>query len=70
MREYEALWRAAVAPARPDLPPAELALVVGAALAMLNASSLIESPVPQPARAELLRAMTMQALGCSRSTSA
>jgi AcrR family transcriptional regulator len=64
MREYESLWRTAVAPARPELSPAELALVVGAALAMLNASSLIESPVPQPARAELLRAMTRQALGC------
>ncbi|MCU1586995.1 MAG: TetR family transcriptional regulator [Frankiales bacterium] len=64
MREYEALWRAAVAPARPDLSAPELALVVGTALGMLNASSLIESPVPQPARAELLRAMTMDALGC------
>ena len=57
----DARVRSAVAGRRRAGPPrpvdaAELALVVGTALAMLNASSLIESPVPQTARAELLRA--------------
>ena len=65
MREYEALWRAAVAPTRPDLGPPELALIVGAALAMLNASSLIESPLPQEARSATLRRLTLGALSAS-----
>jgi hypothetical protein len=62
MREYEALWRQAVAPSRPDLDAAELALIVGATLAMLNATSLIESPLPPAARADLLRDLTLTAL--------
>jgi AcrR family transcriptional regulator len=62
MREYEALWRAVVAPIRPDLGAPELALVVGAALAMLNASSLIESPLSASAREQRLRGMTLAAL--------
>jgi len=64
MRDYEAIWRAALTPSRPDLDPAELALVVGAALAMLNASSLIESPLSSGSRAALLRDATLAALGC------
>jgi AcrR family transcriptional regulator len=60
MREYEAIWRKAVV--RPDLDAAELALIVGAALAMLNATSLIESPLPPAARADLLRDLTLTAL--------
>jgi AcrR family transcriptional regulator len=47
MRRYEQVWRDAVAPLRPDLEPAELSLVVGATLAMLNASSLIEVPLAE-----------------------
>ncbi|MCW2543957.1 MAG: TetR family transcriptional regulator [Frankiales bacterium] len=62
MREYEALWRTAVAPTRPDLGAPELALVVGAALAMLNASSLIESPLSGTVREQQLRGMTLRAL--------
>lgn len=62
MRAYEAIWRSALAPSRPDLDPAELALVVGAALAMLNASSLIDSAVPLARRTVLLRDTTHFAL--------
>ena len=45
MRRYEQVWRDALAPLRPDLTPQELSLVVGATLAMLNTSSLIEVPL-------------------------
>lgn len=45
MRRYEQVWRDAAAPLRPDLGTAELALVVGATLAMLNTTSLIEAPL-------------------------
>jgi AcrR family transcriptional regulator len=65
MRAYVAVWATAVAPSRPELSESELTLVVGAALGMLNASALIDSPVPADQRADLLRAMTMQALGYS-----
>jgi hypothetical protein len=57
-----------VAPSRPDLEPAELALIVGAALAMLNATSLIESPLSPSARADLLRDLTLTCLGCQSAT--
>jgi AcrR family transcriptional regulator len=45
MRRYEQVWRDAAAPLRPDLEDAELALVVGAALAMLNTSTLVDAPL-------------------------
>ena len=45
MRRYEQVWRDAAAPLRPELSSDELALVVGATLAMLNTSSLIEVPL-------------------------
>jgi AcrR family transcriptional regulator len=47
MRRYEQVWRDAAAPLRPDLSSQELNLVVGATLAMLNATSLIESPLKE-----------------------
>ena len=47
MRRYEQVWRDAAAPLRPELGDAELALVVGATLAMLNTSSLIEVPLKE-----------------------
>lgn len=62
MREYEAIWRAALAPSRPELDHAELALIVGASLAMLNATALIESPLPVEGRTALLRGLTLTAL--------
>lgn len=47
MRRYEQVWRDRAGPLRPDLPKHELDLVVGATLAMLNTSSLIETPDPE-----------------------
>ena len=63
MRTYEAIWRDAVAPLRTDLSRDELALTVGSALAMLNTTSLIDSPLPPQARKELLRRVALSALG-------
>ena len=63
MRDYEAIWRAAVGPRRPDLDRHELALTVGSALAMLNTTSLIDSPLARSDRAALLRRMSLSALG-------
>ncbi len=62
MRHYEQLWRAALAPMRPDLTSDELALTVGAALAMLNTTTLIESPLLPAQRTALLRRLTLAAL--------
>jgi AcrR family transcriptional regulator len=62
MRLYEGLWAAALAPERPDLTPAELSLTVGATLAMLNTTSLIESSLPPEQRAAVLRRITLAAL--------
>ena len=47
MRRYEQVWRNAAAPLRPDLSSAELSLVVGATLAMLNASALMDVPLKE-----------------------
>ena len=47
MRRYEQMWRDRAGPLRPDLGKQELDLLVGATLAMLNTSSLIESPLPE-----------------------
>ena len=65
MRDYEAIWRQAVAPLRPDLDRHQLALTVGAALAMLNTTSLIDSPLSAAERAHLLRQVALSALGCA-----
>ncbi|MCW2584706.1 MAG: transcriptional regulator, TetR family [Frankiales bacterium] len=62
MRRYEQLWRDALAPHRSDLDAAQLALTVGAALAMLNTTALIDSPLPAPERAALLRRQALAAL--------
>lgn len=62
MRDYEVVWRAACAPRRPDLDAAQLTLVVGSVLAMLNATSLIESAVPPTDRAAVLRSLALGAL--------
>ncbi|MCU1600276.1 MAG: TetR/AcrR family transcriptional regulator [Frankiales bacterium] len=60
MRRYEQVWRDAAAPLRPELEHTELALVVGATLAMLNTSSLIEAPQAQ--RRAVLRRLAHAAL--------
>jgi hypothetical protein len=62
MRAYEATWRTAVRACRPELGEAELALTVGAALALLNASSLIESTLSPERRAAMLRRQALAAL--------
>lgn len=62
MRDYEGVWRRAVATHRPELGAAQLALVVGSALGMLNTTSLIDSPLPPDQRAALLRQLTRGAL--------
>ncbi|MGZ6791836.1 MAG: TetR/AcrR family transcriptional regulator [Mycobacteriales bacterium] len=62
MRSYEAIWREALAPSRPDLEAAALALTVASALAMLNTTALIDSPLSASARADVLRRLTLSAL--------
>ena len=54
-RAYEALWRDVTAPLRPDLSPAEVLLVVVAALAVLNATALSHVDVPAERQRALLR---------------
>jgi AcrR family transcriptional regulator len=53
-QRYEELWRGALAPLRPDLGEAEIGFVVASALALLNASSLVENPLGPDARRRLL----------------
>ena len=62
MRDYEQVWRDALSPQRPDLGAAELALTVGSALAMLNTTSLIDSPLPAVERSAVLRRLALAAL--------
>ncbi len=62
MRTYEQVWQQALEPRRPDLDPPSLALTVGAALAMLNTSSLIDSPLRPDERAAVLRRQALAAL--------
>ena len=62
MRTYEGIWRAATSGRRPELADGELALTVGAALALLNTSSLIESRLSPTARSAVLRRQALAAL--------
>ena len=62
MRTYEGTWRTATRARRPELADEELALTVGAALALLNTSSLIESRLSPTARATVLRRQALAAL--------
>jgi AcrR family transcriptional regulator len=64
-RRYEQVWRDALAALRPELSPAELELVVGATLGMLNTSSLVDGhgSDQQPAdRRQVLRRLAHAAL--------
>lgn len=61
-QRYEELWRAALAPLRADLGPEHVAFVVASALALLNASSLIESPLAAGERARQLTRATRAVL--------
>jgi AcrR family transcriptional regulator len=62
MRRYEAVWHEAVQPLRPELSEADLAFVVRSALAMLNTTTLIDSPLPPQERREVLRRLARAAL--------
>jgi AcrR family transcriptional regulator len=61
-REYERVWRAAAAPLRPELDEAEVAVVVLAVLALLNATALTDAAVPPERLGPLLRGTALAAL--------
>ncbi|HVM28320.1 MAG TPA: TetR/AcrR family transcriptional regulator [Mycobacteriales bacterium] len=61
-REYERVWRSAAAPLRTDLDASEVAVLVSAALALLNATALTEATVPAERHVALLRAAALAAL--------
>lgn len=61
-REYERVWRAAVAARRDDLEAGEVAVVVLGVLALLNATALSEAAVPAPRLIPLLRRTALAAL--------
>jgi AcrR family transcriptional regulator len=62
MKSYESIWRDALAPSRPELDAAQLALTVGSSLAMLNTTSLIDSPLPATERTVVLRRLALAAM--------
>lgn len=62
LRKYEQVWREALIPHRPELAPEEVALTVGAVIAMLNSTALIDSPLEDQARAALLTQLAVSAL--------
>ena len=62
MRAYEQPWQEVLALLRADLDPAEVAVVTGATLAMLNATALSTSGVSRERLARLLRTMALAAL--------
>jgi preprotein translocase subunit Sss1 len=61
-REYERVWREAATPLRPELDEAEVAVVVLAVLALLNATALAEVSVPAERLSPLLRRTALAAL--------
>ena len=61
-REYERVWRGALAPLREDLAESEVAVVVVASLALLNATALSEVAVAPDRLRGLLRGMALAAL--------
>ena len=61
-REYEHVWRGAVRPLREDLTEAEVAVVVLAALALLNTTALYDVSVPADRLRALLRRTVLAAL--------
>ena len=64
--EYEMVWRAAAVPLRPDLDGAEVAVVVTAVLALLNAAALTSAAVPPDRLRGLLRDAALAALRAGR----
>lgn len=62
MREYEQPWQEVLAALRDDLSPGEVAVLTGATLAMLNATSFSTSSVTRDDLVRLLRTMALGAL--------
>jgi len=62
LRSYEAVWRDALAPRRPSLGTDEVALMVGSVLAMLNTTTLLDSPLPADERRTVLNRLAVSAL--------
>ena len=62
MRAYEQPWQEVLAQLRDDLEPAEVAVVTGATLAMLNATAFTTSDLPHDRLADLLRRAALAAL--------
>ena len=61
-RDYERVWRSAVAPLRSDLDADEVAVVVSAGLALLNATALMEVGLVPERLEPLLRSSARAAL--------
>lgn len=61
-REYELLWRSAAAPLRPELSSAEVAALVSAVLALLNAAAYTDAAVPAERLRAVLRSAALAAL--------
>ena len=61
-RSYELVWREVTADLRADLTGDEVAIAVGATLALLNATALLDAKVPAERLAPLLRRMALSAL--------
>jgi AcrR family transcriptional regulator len=62
MRAYEQPWQEVLRSLRDDLEPAEVAVVTGAVLAMLNAAALSTTGLSSERLAGLLRTMALAAL--------
>jgi AcrR family transcriptional regulator len=62
MRSYEQPWRSVLGQLREDLSQAEVALVVGAVLNMLNGMAFTSTTLDETAQAETLRRTALAAL--------
>ena len=62
MRAYEQPWLQVLGDLREDLEPAEVAIVTGSTLAMLNGTAFTTPAVEPAAQARLLRRMALAAL--------
>lgn len=61
-RDYEQVWRSALGPLRPDLPGADVAVLVTAALALLNVTAVADLPVGVDRLRALLRGTALAAM--------
>ncbi len=67
MREYEQPWNEVLSRLRDDLEPAEIAVVTGSTLALLNGTAFTAPAVEVDRLAQLLRRMALAALLSRRS---